>query len=91
MAEVGYKASTPVLISSINGVKNVAVLISTMTTGDIITMTGAAFKMSTIAFFVLATPGGSTFAGTVHAQSSNVISVNGTSGVQSCFAYIVGF
>lgn len=91
MAEVGYKASTPVLVGSINGVKHVAVLISTMTTGDIITMTGAALKMSTIVYYNIQSHGHSTFAGTVNAQASNVISVNGTSGVQSCFAYIVGF
>lgn len=91
MAEVGYKSSTPVLITNVNGVKIVGVLVSTMTTGDVITMTGAAFKMSTIVYYDIQSHGHSTFAGTVHAQASNVISVNGTSGVQSCMAFIVGF
>lgn len=91
MAEVGYKSSTPVLLGNSFGVKFVGVLISTMTTGDVITMSGAQLGMSTIVYYNIRSHGHSTFTGTVHAQSSNVISVNGTSGVQSCMAFIVGF
>ena len=92
MAQVGGKVTY--VVNATNGVKQCLITFTAMTTGDVITMSsGTIYQMSTIVAVTLGKALGdtSTFAGTAHVVASNVLSVNGTSGVQSGYAMIWGF
>ena len=87
MAEVGGKVMY--VLNTVNSVKHVAITFTAGTTGDVITMSGAA-TMNTILFRSVHAQGTGDALASVTA-ASNQLTLGVTTGVASGYANVVGY